>query len=166
MTSVEIIPVRSDKDIQTVARLAAEIWTQHYVPIIGRDQVDYMLEKFQSPVAIREQINDGMEYFQLRYERAAEGYFAVRQEPADCRLFLSKLYIRQEIRRRGLARQALDFILAHGRELSLRTLWLTVNIDNPAVEAYKKLGFRVTGSIVADIGSGFVMDDHRMELAI
>jgi GNAT superfamily N-acetyltransferase len=166
VTSVEIIPVCSDEDIQVVVHLAAEIWTQHYVPIIGRDQVDYMLEKFQSPVAIREQITNGLEYFQLRFEHSAEGYFAIEQKPADCSLFLSKLYIREEVRGRGLARQALDFMVTYGRERSLRTLWLTVNIDNPAIDAHRKLGFRVTGPIVADIGGGFVMNDYRMEQAI
>jgi GNAT superfamily N-acetyltransferase len=163
---VEIIPVRSDEEIQTVARLAEEIWTQHYVPIIGREQVDYMLEKFQSSTAIRQQIDSGMEYFQLRCTRAVEGYLAVQRKPADCSLFLSKLYIKQEIRGRGLGRQALDFILAHGREHSLKTLWLTVNIHNPSIAAYTKLGFHVTGPIIADIGGGFVMDDYRMERAI
>jgi ribosomal protein S18 acetylase RimI-like enzyme len=166
VNSVDIIPVRSHEEVQTVARLAEEIWTQHYEPIIGRDQVVYMLEKFQSPAAIGGQIRSGMEYFLLHCAQTAEGYFAIERKLADNSLFVSKLYVRQEFRGNGLARRALDFMLAHARERSLRTLWLTVNINNPAIDAYMKLGFRVTGPIVADIGGGYVMDDYRMERAI
>lgn len=31
-----------------IADLAKTIWNQHYVNIIGQQQVDYMLEEFQS----------------------------------------------------------------------------------------------------------------------
>ncbi len=44
---------------------------------------------------------------------------------------------------------------------------LTANKRNdPAIEAYRHHGFRIRGPIVTDIGGGFVMDDHRMELDI
>lgn len=166
MSEFEFIPVSSHDEIATVARLADEIWYQHYVPIIGRGQVEYMLAKFQSPTAIAQQIGKGMEYFLLRYGQCMEGYFAIERQPADQQLFLSKLYIRREMRGRGLARRALDFIGALGRADSLTALWLTVNTHNPAVEAYKQLGFRVIRPIVADIGAGYVTDDYRMERAL
>ncbi len=51
--------VRSREQIGDVVNLAREIWTDHYVPIIGREQVDYMLEKFQSEKAIATQLADG-----------------------------------------------------------------------------------------------------------
>jgi diamine N-acetyltransferase len=44
--------VRSEEQIAEVARRAREIWLDHYVPIIGREQVDYMLDKFQSERAV------------------------------------------------------------------------------------------------------------------
>ncbi len=43
----------------------------------------------------------------------------------------------------------------------------TVNKNNSlAIRAYEKLGFENLGSIVADIGNGFVIDDYRMEKRI
>ena len=39
--------VLTKTQIETVAGLAFEIWNQHFIPIIGKAQVDYMLEKFQ-----------------------------------------------------------------------------------------------------------------------
>ena len=35
-----------------------------------------------------------------------------------------------------------------------------------AISAYEKLGFRKVGSLVQDIGSGFVMDDFAMEKGV
>lgn len=47
-----------------IAGLAGEIWREHYTPIIGAAQVEYMLEKFQSADRIYSDIiNDGYVYF-------------------------------------------------------------------------------------------------------
>jgi diphthamide synthase (EF-2-diphthine--ammonia ligase) len=50
--------VQSEKQITAVVRLAREIWQEHYEPIIGQKQVDYMLEKFQSEKALVEQLGE------------------------------------------------------------------------------------------------------------
>ncbi len=38
--------------IETVSGLAGNIWRDHYMPIIGDQQDEYMLNRFQSPAAI------------------------------------------------------------------------------------------------------------------
>jgi ribosomal protein S18 acetylase RimI-like enzyme len=44
---------------------------------------------------------------------------------------------------------------------------LTVNKNNVnAIKAYEKMGFRNVGSLVQDIGDGFVMDDYAMEKTV
>ena len=53
--------VETPSQIAAVAELARETWMQHYVPLIGAAQVEYMLARFQSAEAIARQI-------------AAEGY--------------------------------------------------------------------------------------------
>ncbi|MFR5585739.1 MAG: hypothetical protein ACLTLQ_19640 [[Clostridium] scindens] len=64
MNTTEIRPAKSDSEIQDIAILAEEIWHQHFTPIIGKEQVDYMVDKFQSYPAIKAQIeHDGYEYF-------------------------------------------------------------------------------------------------------
>jgi len=56
MNTTKILPVTTDNEIQAVATLANEIWHQHFTPIIGIAQVEYMVEKFQSYPAISNQI--------------------------------------------------------------------------------------------------------------
>lgn len=60
-----LTPVHTDKQIQEISNLASVIWHEHFTPIIGIQQVEYMLEKFQSFHALKEQMETGYEYFQI-----------------------------------------------------------------------------------------------------
>ena len=166
MPAVEFIPVRSEAQIASVEKLAHEIWYEYYVPLIGQSQVDYMVSKFQSAAAMREQIRAGYEYFTMERDAALLGYMAVQSQPAEQRLFISKLYLHRDARGTGTGRLAMEFIERLARDRRLPLLWLTVNKGNPAVKTYQRLGFRIEAPVVMDIGNGFVMDDFRMEKAL
>lgn len=150
-----------------MARLAHEIWYEYYVSLIGRAQVDYMMERFQSVPAMQAQLAEGYEYFLI--ERGTQagyapiGYLAVRPDLSEQALFLSKLYVLAAERGTGAGRQALTFVETLARERGLQRVWLTVNKGNPARLVYERLGYATTAAIVMDIGGGFVMDDYRME---
>lgn len=157
--------VSTKAQIESVARLACEIWNQHFVPIIGQAQVDYMVEKFQSKKAISEQIESGYSYYLLKAQDDYAGYAGLCFK--DDELFLSKLYIRDSQRLKGYGGKALEFIEELAREKGLGKITLTVNKNNTdTIKAYEKLGFRNLGSLVQDIGAGFVMDDYKMEKVV
>ena len=163
-STASISRVRSKTDILAVERLAMEIWPEHYVPITGRAQVDYMLEKFQSADAISKQVADGYEYFLICDQGQHAGYFAVVPNEKNHDLFLSKIYVRKAARGSGFGKQALQFAEGVCRERGFSLIWLTVNRFNAdSIAWYQRMGFRNAGSIVQDIGGGFVMDDFRME---
>ncbi|MCW8851443.1 MAG: GNAT family N-acetyltransferase [Gammaproteobacteria bacterium] len=157
--------VTTKQQIEIVATLADEIWREHFTSIIGRAQVDYMLEEFQSERAICEQVRNGFLYYLIKSNNSDVGYFGV--QPKGDYLLLSKFYIRSAERGKGLGRKALMFIENLAVEKGVARVTLTVNkYNSDTIEAYKKLGFQITGSMVQDIGNGFVMDDYRMEKAI
>jgi GNAT superfamily N-acetyltransferase len=160
---VEFAPVRTAAQMETVAQLAREIWYEYYVPIIGREQVDYMVAKFQTAAAMAAQIESGYQYFVVRRSGVDIGYFAIQPQPDERRLFLSKLYLLDRYRGGGTGRVCMEFIERFGQVHGLKTLWLTVNKGNPSVKVYQRLGFVIAAEIVIDIGGGFVMDDYRME---
>ncbi|MEQ1581069.1 MAG: GNAT family N-acetyltransferase [Steroidobacteraceae bacterium] len=112
---VDFPQVSSLQDAALVARLAHEIWYEHYVPIIGREQVDYMVPRFQSEAAILGQIAKGLQYFLILRGGDACGYLAIEPQPDERKMFLSKLYVLKSARHHGLGRQALDFIEAQAR---------------------------------------------------
>jgi ribosomal protein S18 acetylase RimI-like enzyme len=169
MGEIEIIKVSGRQLIKTVALLAEEIWTEHFTAIIGKGQGDYMLAKFQSEEAISRQIeNEGFLYYLLKDDGGEYvGYAGIVPDENGRELFLSKLYIKRDKRRQGYAKKAMRFIEDYARQNGLAKIILTVNKNNAiAIEAYRRMGFESTGSIVTDIGGGFVMDDYRMEKRI
>ncbi|MDF2486989.1 MAG: family acetyltransferase [Herbinix sp.] len=161
--AVEFEPASEEEQIKIVAVLAREIWHEHYEAIIGKEQVEYMVECFQSEKAIADQINSaGYEYYLLKSSEGYNGYFSYRKEEKE--LFLSKLYIAKRYRGRGYARKALELIEQTCRSNCLTKIRLTVNRNNEnSIKTYERFGFDKAGTQVADIGGGFVMDDYIME---
>ena len=163
--TLEIVEVSGETLIRAVEALARTIWPAHYAPIIGIRQVEYMLDTFQSKEAIAAQIKDGARYYLLRPKgHGPVGYFAAVPRRDSGELFLSKLYLAREARRKGFARRAVCFSEGLARGLGLSRITLTVNKRNAvALLAYRRMGFKNTAAVVTDIGEGFVMDDFRME---
>ena len=159
---MKINNVSTEHQIEIIESLAGEIWTEHFSPLIGKGQVAYMLEKYQSRQAIKEQIASGTLYFLMEEGSDFIGYLAV--QPRGDELFLSKIYLQSSHRAKGYGKKAMQFVESLARERRLRKITLTVNKNNTdAIRAYEKMHFRNTGSLVQDIGSGFVMDDYAME---
>lgn len=163
---IQIKSVSSVSDISIVADLAKNIWNEHYVPIIGQAQVNYMLEKFHTPKAIRSQISsEGYEYFLIVFAEIPVGYVAYIEKNDE--LFLSKLYILRSERGKGFSRIAIDFLSTKCMADGFNFITLTVNKHNlNTILAYEKMGFEIYGEVVNDIGSGYVMDDYLMRLPI
>ncbi len=160
-------PVQSREQIAEVARLAREIWPEHYEPIIGQTQVDYMLGKFQSEGAIAAQLREAYEYYIVAHEDRNSGYVAVVPDVANQMLLISKLYVRKSERGHGLGKKALEFVVDLARKRGLKTIWLTVNKYNSnSIAWYGRMGFKNVGPVIADIGDGYVMDDFRLEMEI
>lgn len=158
--------VQTDSEIDRVVSLATLIWHEHYDPIIGSDQVTYMLEHFHSQAAIGKQIEgENYLYYLISHDGRNVGYIGV--QPNGDELFLSKLYILSTAREKGLGRKAMSYIVDLAFELKLTKIRLTVNKNNTgSIKAYEKMGFQKTDAVVADIGGGFVMDDYEMVLAL
>jgi GNAT superfamily N-acetyltransferase len=160
---IDIAPVRADSEIASVASLAQETWTEHYTPLIGRRQVDYMLSRFQSAPAIREQITGGYLYYTVSCEGRPAGYFALVPQSGESTAQLSKIYVLKELRGQGLGRAIVEFASAWCRRQGIGQLWLTVNRHNAgSIAFYEQVGFVRSGALVQEIGEGFVMDDYRM----
>ena len=85
-------------------------------------------------------------------------------QPKGRELFLSKIYVLSSRRGLGYGKKAVQFVETVAKELNLNKIALTVNKNNVnSIKAYEKIGFKNVGSVVQDIGNGFVMDDYKME---
>ncbi len=165
MGELNILPVEHVHQVQRVAALAKEIWTEHYTPIIGAQQVAYMLEHLQSEQAISQQIKEGYFYYLMEVDGVAAGYASIK--PEGDTMFLSKIYIHQNFRRQKIAARTLSYLEETAREHGCRSMYLTVNKNNSgSIAAYNRLGFQKVRTQKADIGGGFFMDDDIMEKTI
>ena len=160
---MNFINIKTDEDIEKLAGLASEIWHEYWPVILSLEQIDYMIEKFQSFNAIKKQIEEERYIYNIMEDNGNFiGYFGVC--PKDNYLFLSKLYIRKDFRELGCGKQAFNKIKQIAMQFNKQSIQLTVNKNNTnTIKAYEKWGFKTIDSAVTDIGSGFVMDDYIME---
>ena len=159
---VELIKVES-VDIPVLAQLASSVWHEFWVDILSFGQIEYMVEKFQSENAIREQIkSENYTYFFIKAEGETIGYVGLSLKPDY--LFLSKLYILHTYRHCGYGSKVFELIKNFTYEHNYDRIRLTVNKHNTnAIEAYLGWNFETISSFETEIGEGFVMDDYIME---
>lgn len=159
-------PVQTPEEVNTMCTLAAEIWEEHFTPILEPGQVPYMVEKFQSVPAVTKQIQEGYEYRLTVVDGKPAGYTGFHPD-GNGKMFLSKLYVHKDFRGTGLARKAFTYLQERCRKEGLSAIWLTVNRFNThTIEIYRHFGFTVIREEKADIGNGYYMDDYIMEVPV
>ncbi len=161
---IVLTEVENEEQLQRTARLADEIWHQHFTPIIGRDQVEYMLGQFQNADAMKRQTEqEGYTYLLALDGDEPVGYTGFKKETN--RMFLSKLYVKEDHRSQGIGRQMFEEIKK--RSEGLNDIYLTVNKHNDVTIAiYRHMGFELIDSVVTDIGGEFVMDDYIFQYSL
>jgi len=139
--------VRTAQEIKQIVNLGRSIWTEHYTPLIGTKQVQYMLNNFHSETQITEQIDrDDYLYFLIKSKTEEIGYFGVKISGKV--LFLSKIYILASERMTGIGRASIEFIKNLAQKYKLEKISLTVNKYNTgSIAAYAKFGFIKTGEV-------------------
>lgn len=166
LSEVKILPVTSPTRKMAVVSLAQIIWNEWFPSIISQEQVNYMVEKFQSMPAIDEAIREkGYEYFLMILGDTPIGYMGVA--PDDGALLLSKLYLMKPFR--GQRRSNLFFDRAEkvAKEKGFSKIRLFVNRHNyNSIRVYLRKGYRIVEEIKTDIGDGFICDDFLMEKEI
>ena len=155
-----------DADIRALAALATEIWHEYFTAIISKEQIDYMVEKFQSYPVLKKAIEEENYTYFLAYEEGAMiGFCGVK--PEKDRLFLSKLYLHKKARGKGLSSILLKRAISFAREQDKKAIYLTCNKFNQhSLDVYRAKGFKDIDSVQTDIGQGFIMDDYILQLEL
>lgn len=111
-----------------------------------RDLVEDFLEEHQSPDAIRRQMSDGMRYAHIAIDGEVVGYTAFG--PSGDGVELSKLYILDGFRGRGIGGAVLDAVDRYAADIGAGLIWLEVNSRNVgAVRLYGRHGYVPTGKM-------------------
>lgn len=159
--------IKVEKDnIKELAELAKEIWFEYFHSLLTLGQIYYMVNKFQSEMAINEQIDhENYTYYFIVEDGKKIGYFGIA--PHSDHLFLSKIYIEKDYRGKGFGKKAFEKIKEIAKENNLDKIQLTVNKQNfKSILIYEKCGFKSLHPMVTRIGNGYVMDDYLMEYVL
>ena len=166
----DVMPVATEKQIIEVEEAAFNVWDNYYKDIFSKEQIDYMLKKYQSREALKKQIADGYIYYMILADNHLAGYMCVLVQSNY--LYLARLYIKAEYRRQGLAKKTISHLESIFKKPELgfshiKKLRLKVERNNSfAINVYEHLGFKKIRSEDTDIGGGFVCRDYVMEREI
>ena len=159
----QILPATT-ADLPAISDLAGVIWRACYPDIISHAQIDYMLARMYALDVLRDEIrSQGIRYIRLLVNDKLVGFASYGPTAKAGAVKLHKLYLLSELHGRGLGSRLLQYVERVVHASGARRLILSVNKRNAkAIAVYRRNGFVITGSVVTDIGNGFVMDDHIM----
>jgi GNAT superfamily N-acetyltransferase len=144
-------------ELNELYEIASKIWHDHYTEIIGKEQVDFMLETIYDKKSLKESIDKGQSYFFILKNDQKVGFFSITNENE---LWLNKLYVNTDLQGKGIGKLVLDYIVDIKNPKTIR---LTVNRQNyKSINFYFKNGFKIERVEDFDIGSGFWMNDFIM----
>lgn len=153
-------------DIPVLRELAERIWRAYYPPIIGLEQIEYMLGWMYSHETIHRELSEGVVWELGETSDGPIGFLSITLETGE-QAKLNKLYLLPELHGRGLGAQMIVRACIIAAELGARELSLQVNKNNErAIRAYERAGFQRVREAVFEIGGGFVMDDYVLAKAL
>lgn len=152
-------------ELEIVRELALVIWPKCYRNIIGPDRVDAMLAVLYATEALeREMLEQGHVFWVVRYGETDVGYASAYRDGE--RLWLKKLYVRDDHRGLGLGKALIDTALQHFETEVIQDMALYVNRDNtPAINYYLRSGFQVEAEVPVTMGP-YDFTDFVMQKAI
>lgn len=155
--------IHCDKNkLNTLAQLAYEIWNEYYPPIIGQQQVNYMLSKLYNTDALHEQMQQGQIFYLISVNNNNIGFFSYSFKDEGSG-FLHKFYLLKSCRGKNYASITLSFLESIFKNNNVKEYRLTVNRQNAqAINFYFKSGFKIEQVADFDIGNGFFMNDFVM----
>jgi GNAT superfamily N-acetyltransferase len=158
-----LIKEATTPDVEAILRIANETWWPTYEPILGKEQVAYMLDTLYSTEKIHQQIAEKQQTFLLLTEDAQPVGFAAyspREEDPDV-YKLHKLYCMPGTQGKGYGKVLINAVIDKVKEAGKNTLDLNVNRYNKAKTFYEKMGFSVVHEEDIPIGP-YWMNDYVM----
>lgn len=162
MEKINFEKVENKTQLEDMSALATKILKAYYDPIVGEKINGAMLKSFQSVEGISKEIEEGGEYYFVTLGEKRVGFVAV--EPKKDYYYLSKFYLLEEFRGRGLASQMFAFVKDKALKCGYGKIILNVNAANAdTIARYKHFGFVVKKDIQRQVGDGMFVHDYVMQ---
>ena len=132
-------------DIDAILQIAEQTWWPTYEPLLGKEQVAYMLRELYAADKTTKQVAEKQQTFLLLIEEGEPVAFAAyspREEDAEI-YKLHKLYCLPVTQGKGYGKILINAVANKTIEAGKHTLDLNVNRYNNAKSFYEKMGFEV-----------------------
>jgi GNAT superfamily N-acetyltransferase len=150
-------------DVDAILQIAEQTWWPTYEPLLGKEQVAYMLSTIYAPEKIMAQVKNREQTFLLLLEDEQPVAFAAyspREEDADI-YKLHKLYCLPATQGKGYGKILINAVMDKTSQAGKHTLDLNVNRYNKAKDFYERMGFAI--AYKEDIAIGpYWMNDYVM----
>ena len=165
MNRIELERLETQEQIDTLCAIAQTVWHETFDPLLPPGQTDYMIDKFQSDHAIKDQLaHQNYRYYLAKLNGEYAGFvgFAPHYQGQE-EMYLSKVYLLSQFRHQGVVKAMFDLVEQETKKEGLSKIRLTVNKKNThAASVYEHYGYKTVEAVEADIGGGYVMDDYVM----
>lgn len=139
-------------DAQRIVKMAWEIWPEWYWPVIGPEQIAYMLENIYQPSQVEKQMDNGQRFFILSLRNQDAGFIGLNNGR------LEKLYLHRQFRGRGFGQALLEKAEEETKKGNFNSIELNVNRFNPSLSFYLRHGFEIVRKEDIPFGPFFLND--------
>lgn len=149
--------------ISVIAALAEATWWPTYSPILSKEQIRFMLDKMFNTNALARQMTSGMRFYLIQAEEEPVGFLAVISQKQILRI--EKLYLKPNRQKSGLGTKLIQHAQKLAKEAGCTFIELNVNRQNPALDFYKKVGFKIIQEVDIPYYQ-FFMNDYVLQLRV
>jgi N-acetylglutamate synthase-like GNAT family acetyltransferase len=150
-------------DVEAILQIAQQTWWPTYEPLLGKEQVAYMLDEIYSQEKITDQVKNNKQTFLLLLEDEQPVAFAAyspREEDPEI-YKLHKLYCLPVTQGKGYGKILINEVIDKTKEAGKHKLDLNVNRYNKAKDFYERMGFTIAYEEDIPIGP-YWMNDYVM----
>jgi GNAT superfamily N-acetyltransferase len=150
-------------DAEAIVHIAAQTWWATYMPILEKEQVDFMFGEIYTIDNISKQIaNNEQTYLLLIEDDQPVAFAAYSPRKEDAEIYkLHKLYCIPVTQGKGYGKVLIDAVGSEVLKAGKHILDLNVNRYNKAKNFYEKMGFKIIYEEDVPIGLYF-MNDYVM----
>ncbi|MBK0381407.1 GNAT family N-acetyltransferase [Pedobacter sp. SD-b] len=149
------------RHLETIHRIAKETWPIAYKNVISDEQIDFMLSKMYSILALEQQMEEGHVFVLLKTKNSNIGFASYSKDAKSNGYKLQKLYLHPKAQGKGAGKTLIEEVEKRVKDLGAEYLYLNVNRGNKAYGFYKKMGYDVFEEIDIPYYS-FILDDYIM----
>lgn len=162
---MKIIKVSSLSQLKVIEQMAEAIIPDHYSSFLPMEHIRYFINTYQTVSAMEQQLLHGFEYSLMNNEGENVAYLGI--EKKEALMILSKIYVLNEYRGKGIGNLLMNHAYKRAVDLNLPEIDLYVVKENDrAISFYKKEGFHISETLEKEYENGYIVTEYKMSKTI